>query len=65
MSEKERARRSRHRRFMETYWCARQAWLEALEQATALYRSEMEDFMSRNPPPLFKQYLIETAGQPR
>lgn len=65
VSEPEKARRRRFRRFMETYWTARQAWVEACEQATAAYATEVEDYKLENPPVLFKDYLIQSRGMPR
>ena len=64
VSGPERARRRRFRRFLETYWTARQAWVEACEHETALYQTEVEDYKLQHPPVLFKNYLIETKGQP-
>lgn len=65
LSQSEQARRARFHHFMDVYWMARQAWLEAKESATACYESEERMWTENNPPVLFKQYLIDTAGQPR
>lgn len=65
MSERERARRRRFRRFMETYWSARHAWVMACESATALYDAEVQEFKQQCPPVLFKDYLIGSRGAPR
>lgn len=65
VSDRERSRRRRFQRWMETYWMARQAWVEACEYATALYETEVADYKLTNPPVLFKDYLIDTKGQPR
>lgn len=64
-SKAEQARRVRFHQFMTVYWSARQSWLEAKESATANYEEEERAWVVNNPPVLFKQYLIDTAGQPR
>lgn len=65
MSEAERRRRHRFRRFMSEYYAARQADLLALEHATGMYAAEVSEYLSQHPPMVFKRWLIESRGMPR
>lgn len=65
VSPAEAARRRRFHNFMQIYYCARQAWVMAAEYATSGYEWEMVQYKLENPPVLFKQYLIDSRGQPR
>jgi|GEM_PF-5622846 len=69
-SEVEAARRERFDAFMNVYWTAMQAWIAAAEWETCttpfIGRSEeLDNYRSANPPLLFKDYLLATAGEPR
>ena len=64
-SEAERRMRFGFDRWMEVYWCAAQAWWEAAEYETQLYKTELALYSENHPRPTLKRYMIETAGQPR
>ena len=66
MSAAERARRARFRSFMSAYYSARAADLAALESATAMYATEVAEYISTVGRPMhFKTWLILSAGMPR
>ncbi|MGH3503884.1 MAG: hypothetical protein ACRDQA_23760 [Nocardioidaceae bacterium] len=50
-----------HAELVENYRAARQAYLEALEAETALYRAELDAFRAAHPPLTFKAWL--TGGR--
>lgn len=59
-------RRRRFRAFIADYHAARAADLAALEAATAMYASEVADYIAEHGPPMvLKRWLIESAGLPR
>lgn len=52
-----------HAQLVADYTAARQAWWEAMEQATALYATEEAEYRADNPPPMFADFLRDRAGQ--
>ena len=63
-------RRIRFDVFMDTYWMWRAAWVDAAEAATSTTpgrerSEELANFELDNPPPLFRNCLIASAGEPR
>lgn len=49
---------SSHANLVETYRAAREAWLDAAESSTSLYRTELEEYAAANPPPTFREFLV-------
>lgn len=66
MSPRERARRARFSAFMSSYYAARAADVAALEAATAMYATEVAEYIATVGAPMhFKKWLIQSAGIPR
>lgn len=53
-----------HRRLVQEYHCARQAWEEAAEAATAAYAAEMTAYAAEHPAPTFRGW-IEGLARPQ
>lgn len=51
-----------HKTLVESYWAAREVWEQRRESEAIGYATEMREFAEHNPPPLFKQWLINSAG---
>lgn len=51
-----------HRNLVESYWAAREVWERQREHEAIGYPTEMREFAETNPPPLFKAWLINSAG---
>lgn len=62
-SAAEAAQRAGFARWMEGYWAAAQAWWEAAEAATALYASELREYVAGNPRPLLREHMIARGAR--
>lgn len=47
-----------HRDFVESYRMAYWNWEEEMDRVCIGYKTEEEEYRQRNPPPLFKDWLI-------
>lgn len=52
-----------HCDLVESYRCARQADLDALESATGLYATEVREYRRTHRPITFKRWLLEGAAR--
>lgn len=52
-----------HASLVADYAAARHAWWSAMEDATALYATEVAEYRRDNPPPTFRDFLVDRAAE--